>query len=118
MAITIPATNVYRAKVAAAAAAGSALPAATEIAFGTGTSGSDPEDTGLEAEVFRKGLDSVSAADQILTCTGELSGSESGQQITEVGIFDADGDLMGRRSFLPKQLEAESSLEFTLNFQF
>lgn len=118
MAVTIPATNAYRTKVAAAAAAGSALPAASKIAFGTGTSGSAPDDTSLEAEVHRKDLDSVTAAGTILTCSGELLGTESAAQITEVGILDADDDLMGRRSFLPKQLEAESSLEFTLDFQF
>lgn len=118
MAVTIPATNVYRSKVAAAAAAGSALPAADKIAFGSGTGGSSPDDTALESEEYRKDLGSASAADQILTCVGEISGAESGAEITEVGVFDSDGDLMGRRSFLPKQLEAESSLEFTLEFQF
>jgi hypothetical protein len=118
MAVTIPATDVYRSKVAAAAAAGSALPAASKIVFGTGTSDSSPDDTVLDAEVFRKDLDSASAAGPVLTCVGQLSGTESGAAITEVGILDEDNDLMGRRSFLPKQLEAESSLEFTLDFQF
>lgn len=118
MATTIPATDVYREKVAAAAAAGGSLPAASEIAFGTGTTSPSVDDTALESEVHRNSLESATADGSVLTCTGTLTGEESGEQVTEVGIFDADGDLMGRRTFLPKQLEAESSLEFTLNFQF
>lgn len=118
MATTIPATNVYRDKVAAAAASGGRLPAASEIAFGTGTSGSSPDDTSLESEVHRNSLEEASASGTVLTCTGTLTGEESGEKVTEVGIFDADGDLMGRRTFRPKELESESSLEFTLIFQF
>lgn len=118
MATTIPATNAYREKVAAAAASGGSLPAASEIAFGTGTAGSSPDDTSLESEVHRNSLESASASDTVLSCTGTLTGEESGEAISEVGIFDADGDLMGRRAFKPKQLESESSLEFTLDFQF
>lgn len=118
MTTTIPATEVYRKKVAAAAAAGGALPAASEIAFGTGTAPPSPDDTALESEVHRNSLETASASDMILTCAGTLTGQESGAEITEVGIFDADGDLMGRRAFKPKTLEEESSLEFTINFQF
>ncbi|MFW5988627.1 MAG: phage tail protein [Desulfosudaceae bacterium] len=119
MATTIPATNVYREKVAAAVAVGGSLPAAEKIAWGTGESSPSPDDTALENEVHRQDLDSVSADDTILTCTGVLQGADSGDnQITEVGVFDAEGDLMGRRVFNPKQLESESSLEFTINFQY
>jgi len=118
MPATIPATDVYRAKVSAAAAAGGSLPSAAVIAFGTGTTPPSPEDTALDAEVYRKDLDSASAAGSVLTCIGTIDGSESTDAITEVGVFDADGDLMGRRTFAPKTLEAESSLRFTLNFQF
>jgi len=118
MATTIPATDVYREKVAAAAASGGSLPAASEIAFGTGTSGSSPDDISLESEVHRNSLEEAAASGTVLTCTGTLTGEESEEEITEVGIFDVDGDLMGRRSFKPKRLEKESSLEFTLDFQF
>jgi hypothetical protein len=119
MATTIPATYAYREKVAAAAAAGGSLPAAAEIAFGTGTTAPSPGDTSLENEVHRQSLGSASADGTILTCTGKLQGDDSGDnEITEVGVFDSEGDLMGRRVFNPKQLEPESSLEFTLNFQY
>jgi hypothetical protein len=118
MTTTIPATNVYRGKVAQAAAAGGPLPAAAQIAFGTGTTLPDVDDTALESEVFRNDLETASATDTVLTCGGSLSGADSGAPITEVGIFDDDGDLMGRRTFLPKTLETESTLLFTLNFQF
>lgn len=119
MATTIPATTVYREKVAAAAATGGQLPAAQDIAFGVGTTDPSPGDTALESEVHRQNLGSATPDGTILTCTGKLQGSDSGEnEITEVGIFDAEGDLMGRRVFRPKELEPESSLEFTINFQY
>lgn len=119
MATTIPATYVYRNKVAAAAAAGGQIPAAAEIAWGTGKTSPSPDDIALEVEVQRQAMGSVSADGTILTCAGVLQGADSGDnKITEVGIFDADGDLMGRRVFNPKQLEPESSLEFTINLQY
>ena len=119
MADTIMATKAYRTKVAAAAASGGSLPAAGTIAFGTGQTPSAPDDTALENEIHRQALGSASADGTLLTCTGVLQGADSGDnQITEVGIFDADGGLMGRRVFRPKELEVESSLEFTLEFQY
>jgi hypothetical protein len=118
MATTIPATSTYRAKVAAAAAVGGTLPAATTIAFGTGVTAPGPDDTTMETMVHSKPLEVVTADVTVLTCQGTLTGTESTAAITEVGIFDADGGLMGRRTFKPKELEAESSLEFTLDFQF
>lgn len=119
MATTIPATEVYRQKVSAAAASGGSLPAASTIAFGIGTTAPGPADTALETEVHRQDLGSAYADGTVLTCSGKLQGSDSGDnQITEVGVFDAAGDLMGRRVFQPKELEPESSLEFTLNFQY
>lgn len=119
MADTIMATKAYRTKVAAAAASGGTLPAAQKIAFGTGTSSSAPDDTELESEVHRQDLEDASADETLLICSGTLDGEDSGDnKITEVGVFDADGDLMGRRVFKPKELEKESSLKFTLEFQY
>ena len=119
MATTILATEAYRSKVAAAAATGGSLPKAAEIAFGTGTTPPSTEDIGLESEVHRQVLDSAEADGMMLICKGVLQGEDSGDsRITETGVFAEDGTLMGRRVFKPKELEPESDLEFTLEFQY
>lgn len=115
---TIPATNAYRKKVAQAAALGGYLPGCAYIAFGRGTTPPSVDDTGLQIEVYRTAPDSVSVDGTVLTVTGTLLGTQSTAPITEVGIIADDGTLMGRRTFGPKTLETESSLEFTLHFQY
>jgi hypothetical protein len=76
------------------------------------------DDTGLQIEVYRTPPVSTSVDGTVLTVTGTLLGEHSTAPITEVGIIAADGTLMGRRTFSAKTLEAESSLEFTLHFQY
>lgn len=116
---TVLATYAYRQKVRAAAASGGCLPEPAEIAFGTGDTPGSPDDLALESEVHRQPLDSVESDGVLLTCKGELSGADSGDnQITEAGVFDSEGTLMGRRAFKPKELEPISSLEFSLVFQY
>lgn len=118
MGYSTPATNIYRNKVAQAAAQGGTLPYPEKIAFGTGGAEPSPDDESLDNEVLRKDLDSADADGTVLHCTGSFSGEDTEEPITEVGIFDSDGDLMGRRTFAVKQLEPEASLEYTLDFQF
>lgn len=115
----IVATNAYRAVVAQAAATGGTLPAAAEIAFGTGTTPQSVDDLALESEIARSPLSLVEATGTELSVSGTLLGTAAGDAaITEAGIFAADGLLMGRRVFSPKQLEPESSIDFSLIFQF
>lgn len=115
----IPATDLYRTLVAAAAAAGDTLPAAAEVAFGTGTAPPSPGDTGLAAELLRKPLADIAPDGPLLRVAGTLLGSEAGTAaITEIGVFAADGTLMGRRTFAPKQLEPETRIDVELEFQF
>lgn len=115
----IPATDIYRTLVAATAAAGGPLPAAAEMAFGVGTAPPSPGDTGLAEELLRKPLAGIDPDGVVLRVTGTLLGSEAGAAaITEIGVFAADGTLMGRRTFAPKQLEPETRIDVELDFQF
>lgn len=119
MSESILATNQYRTAVAAAAAGGAAVEPVQSIGFGTGTTPPSVTDTVLETEILRKDLDSVVSDGVMLTVKGTLLGAEAlDAEITEVGVFTVSGMLIGRRVFNPKQLEAESDLEFTLDFQF
>ena len=117
--MSILATNAYRSLIAAAVAAGGSVPEPTEIAFGTGTTEPSVDDTELETELVRKDLGSVSVDGMTVNVTGALLGTESGVSvITEMGVFAADGTLMGRRTFAPKTLEPESRIDFDLDFSF
>ncbi len=118
MIATIPASNVYRGKVAAAAATGGSLPFPATIAVGNGTMPPSPDDTGLENELYRKSITNATASGTIMTISASITGDECDQTMTEFAVFDADGELMGRRTFAPKTLEEESELKFTINFQF
>lgn len=115
----ILATNAFRSAVALAVAEGGQVPHATTIAFGTGTTLPSVEDGGLEAEFHRQALTTAGADGVMLQVTGTLSGEDAGNAlVTEVGVFADDGTLMGRRVFQPKQLEPQTSIDFTLDFQF
>ena len=115
----ILATNAFRSAVALAVANGAAAPQATTIAFGTGTTLPSVDDVGLEAEFHRQPLTAATATGVMLQLAATLDGSDAGSAlVTEVGVFSASGILMGRRVFQPKKLEPETSIEFTLDFQF
>lgn len=115
----ILATDAFRSAVALAVANGGTAPQATTIAFGTGTTLPSVEDVQLEAEFHRQPLTTATATGVMLQLTGTLDGGDAGSAlVTEVGVFSAAGVLMGRRVFQPKQLEPETSIEFSLDFQF
>jgi len=110
---TVLATNTYRGQVAQRFSDDVA-----EIAFGTGATPPSPDDTALEVELLRKPVDGAQVAGVVVTVTGTLLGAEAGvAAITEVGVFLADGTLAGRRTMTPKQLEPESRLPVSLDFQ-
>lgn len=114
----IAATTAYRHQVALRAANGGALPAAAWIAFGTGARPYTLDDTALEAEFFRVPANNSVAGVQ-MTVAGVLTGIDAGAHVLrEVGVFSADGTLMGRRVLTPKELEPETQLEIELVFQY
>jgi len=115
----IPATETYRAKVAAAAAAGTAVPAVTTVAWGTGSDPASPEDTALASESHRQSVDSAVADGVTLKIGATLEGdSVPDLAIREIGLFDSDGDLAARRVHSPLELDSGTSIVATLDLQF
>lgn len=119
MSQVIPATDIYRQKVAAAAASGGTLPSITHVAWGTGSTPAAISDTSLEAEVSRSTPSSTIADGVLLVASGQVTGDDvSGYTLREVGIFDSDGDLAGRRVFSSVELDAGTTMKITLELQF
>jgi len=115
----IPATETYRSKVAAAAAAGTAVPAVTTVAWGTGSDPASPEDLALASESHRQAVDSAVADGVTLKIGATLEGdSVPGLAIREIGLFDSDGDLAARRVHSPLELDSGTSIVATLDLQF
>jgi len=115
----IPASETYRAKIAAAAAAGTSVPAVTYVAWGTGSTPSSPSDQSLESEVHRQPVDSAVADGVALKLWARLHGdSVLGLAIREIGFFDSEGDLASRRVHSPLELDPGSSIVSTLDLQF
>ncbi|WP_417539568.1 hypothetical protein [Marinobacter sp.] len=116
--IAIAATTAYRSKVALRAAEGGQMPRASELGFGSGAAPYTLGDTTLAAEWLRVPTTNTTAG-PVLTVTGVLSGAQAGASILrEVGVFDEEGTLMGRRVLTPKELEPETQLEFEIIFQY
>jgi len=115
----IPATTQFRAKVAAAVAAGGRVPAITHVAWGTNGDPASPDETDLGAEVHRQAVDAATPDGVLLHITGTLAGDDvQGHAIREIGIFDSDGELAGRRAFSPLELDPGTEIDATLDLQF
>lgn len=114
----IQATDIYRHKVALAAAGLGPMPVATHMAFGTAGTTAGPQDTALEAEFLRLPAHNTVDGAQ-LSVTATLDGTQVGANVLrEVGVFDNAGDLMGRRVLAPKAYEPEFETDLTLTFQY
>lgn len=57
------------------------------FAFGTGTAAPSSADTQLEAEVYRKQITQISAADGVVTSIVSLGAAEANYNIREIGVF-------------------------------
>lgn len=115
---SIATTYAYRRKVALAAANGSAISKITYLAFGSGDKPYALDDTGLQNE-FKRVSASASVDDVELLATGTLTGVDAGNHtLREIGVFTADGTLVGRRVVAPKQFEPETEMDFELTFQY
>lgn len=114
----IAATNLYRNKVAIAAAGSGPMPQATHVAFGDGDAPYTLDDTELAGEFLR--MASVNTVDGVmLTVLATITGAQAGAHVLrEVGVFAEDGTLMGRRVLAPKEFETEMQLDFELTFQY
>lgn len=119
-------TEVGRKKLCKAHAGDLVLPAITQMAFGSGgvdTDGNVIETTGtetaLKTELLKKSMDSHSYTDdKEMTCryTVRLGKTElANQSISEQGLFDADGDLIAYKTFLPKGKDDDMEFVFDMD---
>lgn len=114
----IAATVAYRSRIANAAAAGSAVPRASHIAFGSGNRPYTVDDVTMQSEFARLPA-TATASGPLLTVKAVLPGATVGDRtLQEVGVFASDGTLMGRKVITPKQFEIETQMEFELHFQY
>ena len=99
------------------------LPAITGMAFGDGgVSGGavvppTANQTALNHELYRKAITSheyPSATTCRYVCT--LTTSElAGESISEIGLYDSEGDLICIKSFLPKGKDSDTELTFVMD---
>lgn len=119
-------TETGRKKLCRAHAGDQTLPAITQMAFGSGGVDGDGnviETTGTEAalktELLKKAVDSHSYTnDGQTTCryTVRLSKAElANENISEQGLFDADGDLIAYKTFLPKGKDDDMEFIFDMD---
>lgn len=120
-------SGVFLEKINATLAGGATLKQPTHIAFGSGGHNLDnslktpsASATGLQTELLRKAITGISQADsRSVTATGRITESELvGQVISEVALFDADGTIMGIRTFGPRTKQAGETIEFPLTLRF
>lgn len=119
-------TEIGRKKLCKAHAGDAALPAITQMAFGSGGVNADGDviettgtETALKTELIKKDVDSHSYTDdKATTCryTVRLSKAElANQSISEQGLFDADGDLIAYKTFLPKGKDDDMEFVFDMD---
>jgi len=117
-------TQIARKKMMKARAGVIALPPIVGMAFGTGgvDDGGIPvepsvSDEGLRNEVFRKAVDSYTFTDDTTCrylCT--LAASECvDQEISELGLYDSDGDIIAIKTFKSKGKDADIEMTFRID---
>ena len=119
-------TEIGRKKLCMAHSGDATLPAITHLAFGSGgidskgnvieTTGTE---TGLKTELLKKEIDSYAYTDEkSTTCryTVKLGKAElANQNISEQGLYDADGDLIAYKTFLPKGKDDDMEFIFDMD---
>lgn len=119
MSDVIPASTEFRAKVAAAVAAGGQVPAISHIAWGTNGDPASPAETALGNEVHRDPVAAATPEGVRLHVTGVLKGADvPGHAIREIGLIDSEGGLAGRRAFSPLELDPGTEIDATIDLQF
>ena len=104
-------TKTRRKKLVRASAGAITLPKIVGMVFGSGgvdTSGTvvapTEEQTTLNAEIFRKKIDGYTFPSDT-TCRYSCTLTESecaGKKISEIGLYDEDGDVVAIKNFLEK----------------
>ncbi len=120
-------TKVGREKLCKAHAGDITLPKITHMAFGDGGINSENielKPTGTETtlynELLKKELDghSYPDVDNLTTCryTATLGiGECTGKYISEIGLYDEEGDLIALRTFLPMGKTEDVPLTFDMD---
>lgn len=126
MADNVIITKKARQKLMKARAGTISLPAVIGMAFGEG--GADingvltpaENQTELNAELYRKAIDGYSFVND-LTCRYECTLTEdelSGRYISEIGLYDEDGDLVCIKNFTPKGKDGDMEMTFRIDDEF
>lgn len=119
-------TNIGKRKIIAARAGRITLPPIDGMAFGDGGVDSDgnvlehsKDDTELFHEVLRKKIYDYSRAINFdlnlceYSCT--LTTTElNGVKISEIGIYDTEGDIIAMQSFVPKIKDSTETMSFSV----
>lgn len=117
-------TKIAREKLVQARAGAIALPAVIGMAFGSGGVNQDgvvispgEDQTILNRELFRKAIDGYSfVADTICRYECTLKEAElAGEYISELGLYDEDGDLVCIKTFTQKGKDEDLEMTFTLD---
>lgn len=120
-------TNHFRRRLAKRMFDESPLPKIGMMAFGDGGHNADgtpkapsADRTALVNERIRKVLVSVAQEDQYsVTATGRLAKSDLvGVSVSEAGLLDTAGNLLGFRNFAPKIKEADEEYEVRIKLKF
>ncbi|MCM1258412.1 MAG: hypothetical protein NC307_11240 [Roseburia sp.] len=120
-------TKIARKKMAEARNGSIQLPPIQSIALGDGGLDGDgnpivplEQDIRLNNELLRRDYDSVvrlsdtSFRYRIDLRPGELLGKE----ISEIALFDSEGDMLSIKTFLPKVVEADMEISFEIDDKF
>lgn len=117
-------TKSARKKLVQARAGAITLPKIIGMVFGDGgvdASGNviAPSDnqTTLSHEIFRKAINGYSFTSET-TCRYECTLSESeleGEYISEIGLYDADGDIICIKTFTKKGKDSDIEMTYTLD---
>lgn len=117
-------TKTGREKLCRAHAGDISLPPITQMAFGSGGVDGDGavvaatgEEVSLRAELLTKDIDSHSYP---VTTTGRYSvrlgkTELADETISEMGLFDAEGDLVAYKTFLPKGKDGDMEFVFDMD---
>lgn len=120
-------TKTARKKLVQARAGAIQLPKIVGMAFGSGGVDSagtvqapKEEQLILKKEIFRKSIDKYTFTSDT-TCKYECTLTESelaGKYISEIGLYDTDGDILCIKTFTAKGKDADVEMTFTIDDMF
>ena len=119
--------NIYRRRIAARMAGGANIAPIAFMAFGDGGHNADltpkapsANATSLNNEILRKPLAGITQEDLYsVTGKGAIEANEVvGAGISEAALIDANGNLVGLKTFAPKFKENDERYEISIKLRF